>query len=188
MIVIVDDKRPHDPLSVEPAAFDPWSDWKPQWTGKTRTPQDMQEKHSPTKPVAVRFTAGRQLQQSQRRIVDARLWEAMTPSQQEAALAIAAAFEMMGRGMGYVISNWQRIPGCRSAADVSEVNARLIKFYIEWAEKCAKAKISHAMAVDVLCFGFTCRALDRDRRLKNGRTRENLMRGLALYCELRGWA
>ena len=43
------------------------------------------------------------------------------------------------------------------------------------------------MVVDVLCFGFTCRMIDRDRRLKNGSTQKNLMVGLSLYCTLRGW-
>ena len=63
----------------------------------------------------------------------------------------------------------------------------MVNFYIEWAQKCARKKISHAMVVDVLCFGFSCRMIDHDRRLKNGGTRENLLRGLLLYCSLRGW-
>jgi hypothetical protein len=62
-----------------------------------------------------------------------------------------------------------------------------MNFYFDWARKCAQKKIHHAMVVDVLCFGLPCRLLDRDRRLKNGATRANLMRGLSLYCELRGW-
>jgi hypothetical protein len=159
------------------------ADWKPHWTGDRRgrkaTPHDLQEKHSPTAPS--RKTA------SQRRIVDARLWEAMTEAQQDAALEIAASFDMMGRGIGFVTSNWQRIPGCRGVANVAEAHARMMKFYMEWATTCAQRKISHAMVVDVLCFGFSCRLIDRDRRLKSGATRRNLMQGLALYCELRGW-
>lgn len=166
---------------------DPWEDWKPLWTGKKRTPQDMQERHLPTEEVAVRLTADRKMHRSQRRIVDARLWDAMTDTQQNAALSIAAAFEMMGRGMGYVTSNWQRIPGCSGQSNVSEAHARMIREYVEWAEKCAKKKISHSMIIDILCFGFSCRMVDRDRRLKNGSARENLMMGLSLYCLLRGW-
>lgn len=182
MIIMTDERRP-----AEGASADPWADWKPQWTGAKTTPHDVQEKHSPTKAVAVRVTADRKQEQSQRRIVDARLWEQMTPPQQDAALEIAAAFEMMGRGLGYVTSNWARIPGCRGPSSATEIHGRMINMYVAWAEACAKRKISHSMVLDVLCYGHSCRAVDRDRRLKNGSARENLMKGLALYCELRGW-
>lgn len=187
-MMIIDDRRPKDTSQAPPGIpGDPWADWKPVWTSKKSTPQDMQEKHSPTEQVSVRLTSERQAHSSQRRIVDARLWGAMTIFQQDAALVIAASFDMMGRGMGYVTSNWQRIPGCKNGSNVTELHARMIQFYIEWSQKCARKKISHSMVIDVLCFGFSCRMIDRDRRLKTGSTRENLMSGLSLYCELRGW-
>jgi hypothetical protein len=175
---------------------DGWHDWKPQWSGSLRqtphnlknaTPHDLQEKHSPTAPVAVHVAAHRLPQLARRRLVDARLWGAMTPAQQDAATQVAAAFEMIGRGMNFATSDWQRIPGCRSAGDVADRQARMTRDYMEWAKKCTERKISHAMVVDVLCFGFSCRLIDRDRRLKSGSTRKNLMKGLSLYCELRGW-
>jgi hypothetical protein len=186
-MICIDDKRSKDSPPIPDILKDPWADWKPQWAGKNSTPHELQEKHSPTEQATVRLTAERQTHKSQRRIVDSRLWESMTPLQQDAALEIALAFEMMGRGMGYVLSNWQRLPGCKGAANVSEAHARLINTYIEWAQKCAKRKISHSMVVDVLCFGFSCRMIDRDRRLKIGATRENLMAGLTLYGDVRGW-
>lgn len=185
-MIAIDDRHPPQ---------DPWSDWKPVWTGKKRlsktpglmTPQDVQERHSPTEPVSVRLTAERQTHGSQRRIVDGRLWDAMTPIEQDAAIAIAASFDMMGRGMGYVLSNWQRIPGCGGQSNISEAHARMMRFYMEWAQACTRKKISHSMVADVLCFGFSCRMIDRDRRLRTGATRENLLRGVRLYCDLRGW-
>ena len=187
MITVIDDKRPKDQKPASPeSAFDPWADWKPKWTGKGKTPQDRQETHSPTESVSLRLTRERQTVQSQRRIVDARLWEAMTPDEQDAAVAIATAFEMIGRGMGYVVNDWRRIPGCKGPANVAEIYSRLSRRYFEWARACASRKISHSIVVDVLCFGFSCRAIDRDRRLQSGSTRKNLMDGLILYCELFG--
>jgi hypothetical protein len=167
----------------ERASRDPWVDWKPRWTGKQQTPHDIQEKHSPTAKQSGLSGAD----QSQRRIVDTRLWEGMTESQQNAAIEIADSFDMMKQGLGYVTSDWQRIPGCRGPSNIAEAHARMMNFYMEWAKKCAGRKISHAMMVDVLCWGFPCGLIDRDRRLKNGSTRANLMKGLSLYCELRGW-
>lgn len=63
---------------------------------------------------------------SRRRITDARLWDAMTPAQQSAGIAIADSHELIGRGLGYVASNWQRIPGYRSSSNVSEAHARMV--------------------------------------------------------------
>jgi len=160
---------------------DPWADWRPS------APHRQQEKHSPTEPVVVRLSASRETQTAQRRLVDARLWDAMTPQQQNAACIIAFAFETMGKGLGYVSSNWQRIPGCHTASNAGEAHGRLIQDYILWSTACAKAKISHAMVIDVLCFGFSCRMIDRDRRQTAGTTRRNLMEGLDLYCKMRGW-
>lgn len=181
MITTIDDKRPKTQTQ------DPWADWKPQWQARTKSPHDLQERHSPTETATIRPSAQAPAQENRRRIVDARLWGAMTPAQQNAALEIATAFDMMGRGMGYVISNWERIPGCRSTETAADVHARLINTYVGWANRCAKEKISHAMVVDVLCFGFSCRMIDQDRRLRNGSTRQNLLDGLTLYCTLRGW-
>jgi hypothetical protein len=156
-----------------------WSTWKPRWTGGRKTPHDFQEQHEP----AARLPDGRL-----RRIVDARLWEAMAPLQQEAAMQIADSFDLIHNGIGYASNNWQRLSeGRGSGGNVSEARARLANIYFDWARKCAAQKISHAMVVDVLCFGHSCRAVDRNRRLKNGSTKINLMKGLALYCELRGW-
>lgn len=182
-MIIIDEKQPKKDAS--PA--DPWADWKPQWHGKQPSTHDRQETHSPTETVMLRLTASREVAVSRRRITDARLWDAMTPAQQSAAIAIADSHELIGRGLGYVASNWQRIPGCRSPSNVSEAHARMVSTYMDWAKACAKQKVSHSLTVDVLCYGFSCRMIDRDRRLRSGATRKNLLCALALYVELCGW-
>jgi len=186
----------HDPLMI-----DPWADWQPRWQNPLRrrkdkkntraaaeTVHDRQESHSPTEAVTLRLSATRQEIRCHRRIVDARLWEAMTPPQQDAAVEIAKAYETMGRGLGYIASDWQRIPGSRShAGNIADAHSRLINRYIDWTKACHREKISHSMIIDILAFGFSCRALDRDRRQRRGTSRQNLLDGLTLYCRLQGW-
>jgi hypothetical protein len=111
----------------------------------------------------------------------------MSSSQQDSALEIAFAFETMGRGLGYVSSNWARLPGAKGQNNIAESQARLINDYVGWTRECHKAKISHAMIIDVLVFGFSCAHLDRDRRVRNGTSRQNLLSGLSLYCKMKGW-
>jgi hypothetical protein len=181
---------------------DYWTDWAPQWTQNTRrtrkrpphvtpkpaTVHDQQETHSPTQGVSLKISAERQHVRCQRRIVDARLWDAMTHAQQDAALDIARAYETMGRGLGYAGSDWERIPGSSGSHNMAEAQSRLVNFYIDWTKACHKNNISHALIIDVLVFGFSCRAVDRDRRQRTGTCRQNLMQGLTLYAQLQGWA
>jgi hypothetical protein len=148
---------------------------------------DQQETHSPTEGVSLKISAERQQVRCQRRIVDARLWDAMTPVQQDAALEIARAYETMGRGLGYAASDWARIPGGSGSHNMAEAQSRLVNFYIDWTKACHKNAVSHALIIDVLVFGFSCRAVDRDRRQRAGTCRQNLMQGLTLYGQLQGW-
>lgn len=178
MMVIDTPKKPETPSF---SVADPWEGWQPGW--KVADVHTHQEQHAPTRPVFLRGVS----EAPRQRIVDARLWEAMTSAQQDAALQIALAFETMGRGLGYVISNWQRIPGCRGQVNAAEAHGRLIRGYIDWTKACHKRKISHAMIVDILVFGFSCRAQDKERRQRRGTARENLLDGLSLYCEMKGW-
>ena len=182
MMVIDDPRKPETPATPF-SADDPWDGWQPRWKDGDAVRQ--QENHSPTRPLALRGTP--QSSAARQRIVDARLWEMMTPAQQDAALQISLAFETMGRGLGYVLSSWQRIPGCRGQTNAAAAHGRLIRGYIDWTKACHRKKISHAMVVDILVFGFSCRAQDRDRRQRRGTARANLLDGLALYCALKGW-
>jgi len=211
MMLVTDDKKKPDNMLLAPSRKnsasdahkpDPWADWAPQWspqkstkrsrkkqqktTQKPATVHDQQETHSPTQGVSQKISAERQQVRCQRRIVDARLWDAMTPAQQDAALDIARAFETMGRGLGYAGSDWERIPG-GGGHNIAEAQSRLINFYIDWTKHCHKNRISHALIIDVLVFGFSCRAVDRDRRNRTGTCRQNLMAGLTLYAQLQGW-
>ena len=184
---IFDDVKEARPATGPVVSQDPWEDWKPDWSPLSDTPHARQEKFLPTESVSLRLTSARTETRCQRRIVDARLWEAMTAQQQQAALQIALAFETMGKGLGYAQSNWQRIPGARSRENVADAHARLIGFYIDWTKACHREKISHSMVIDVLAFGFSCSLIDRDRKVRTGTTRGNLMAGLDLYVLMRGW-
>ncbi|TAL37280.1 MAG: hypothetical protein EPN97_05485 [Alphaproteobacteria bacterium] len=166
---------------------DPWEGWKPAWGRGDATPHALQERHSPSMAVALRAPQGRSAECSQRRIVDARLWEAMTQAQQDAALEIARVFESLSRGIGFQVSDWTKTPSMRGGANPAEIHARLLSGYVDWTLRCRKAGVSHSMIIDVLVFGFSCQALDSDRRVRKGSTKANLLKGLSLYCEVKGW-
>lgn len=167
---------------------DKWTSWKPVWTGRRHaTPHDCQESHSPSTPVFVQTTHNRKTQRSMRRIVDARLWEAMTPPQQDAALEIAMAAHLATLGIGFKTSpsGMQRIES--SPGNQTDRQAALISFYFSWAKTCKRERLSAACILDILLFGKSCRQVDKERKIRNGSARHNLIEGLKLYCQLRGW-
>lgn len=175
-----------------------WDGWKPEWQPQKpeMTPHMLQERHSPTEPVTTnsrgtatdsRGTAMRSRTVTQRRVTDARLWDCMTGAQQQAAQDIAFAFESMTQGLGFTTVNWQRLPGCRGPNNAVECRERMLADYVGWTKLCHKEDVSHSMIIDVLVFGFACRALDHDRRVASGWSRRNLLRGLGAYCRMKGW-
>ena len=176
---------PADNISTDTISGDAgWDGWKPEWQPQKPeiTPHMLQERHSPTEPVTTRSRTV-----AQRRVTDARLWDSMTGAQQQAAQDIAFAFESMTQGLGFTTVNWQRLPGCRGPNNAVECRERILADYVVWTKLCHKEDVSHSMIIDVLVFGFACRALDHDRRVASGWSRRNLLRGLAAYCKMKGW-
>lgn len=156
-----------------------WEGWKPDWQGN---PHAQQERHSPTLSVILHGVsdAGR------RRILDLRLWESLTPPQQDAALEIAHACHLLSRGIGFAQSDWEKLPG-GNGLDMGSEMAELSGLYAAWARKCRAANVNHASIIDILVFGQSCGGQDRDRKLRRGTSKKNLQNGLSAYCRLRGW-
>lgn len=164
-----------------------WADWTPVWTikpkskghKKPQTPHDFQEIHSPTKTYS---------KTTRQRIIDARLWNALSPTAQEAAIRIERACHLLNKGLGFRISapHRERLSGT-SRPQTDDFQNHLTDFYMKWARACQTEDISHAAALDILVFGKSCSAVDKARRIRKGWTRNNLDQALGLYCTLKGW-
>ena len=166
---------------------DAWADWAPVWRQDAKAAagvHDWQEAKSPTIEMAHPDPACQH--KIRRRFMDARLWGDMTEPQQRAAQRIATSYEAMSAGLGRVTSDWTRVPGSGQSA-MSDGQSRFLDNYMDWATACAREKLSHAMVLDILCFGKSCRTVDTERRQRKGNARENLMAALSLYARLQGW-
>lgn len=163
---------------------DSWRGWAP---AEGRGPHAQQERHSPTQSVLLRLSGGRAVQEGRRRVVDARLWEAMTPAQQDAAVEIVFSFQAMSRGLGFAQARLDRLPGGRGGRNPVEPQGAIVGSYVDWARACQAEKVSHAMIVDILVMGLSLSQCDRERRTRKGAARANLMAGLDIYARARGW-
>lgn len=176
-----------------------WADWQPVWTINTTkrrkrksspplTPHDYQEQHSPTRPVRLKISSLRQQTVTRRRILDARLWDQLPSTQQEAALKINSGYYLMSKGRGFKISAPHlENTGGTAPGDETEHQMQLVQSYLNWAKSCQQKNISHAACIDILVFGKSCAAADKDRRKRKGWAKINLIEGLKLYCKMKGW-
>ena len=175
-----------------------WQECQPVWTIKhgrnTRptTPHDFQEKHAPSRPTAKAKAKAKanakphHPQPPRRRVLDARLWNTLSPHHQEAAQQIEQACHILSHGLGFRISSPHQLGG-GGHKDMSEYQTTLSTYYMKWARLCQDKGVSHAACLDILTFGKSCLRVDQDRRVRKGWARNNLADGLALYCHIRGW-
>lgn len=173
-------------MSTQAAADNDWHGWSPDWKNPAQSPHARQETHSPTERVSVRAGAARTVDTCSRRVSDARLWDSLSVPQQDAAREIARGYRLLSSGLGYTLSDWERVPGSRTHNAVNG-QQHAVRDYADWVKRCDREGVSHSLIVDILFFGFSCRALDRDCRARTGMARANLGRGLALFCRMRGW-
>ncbi len=176
--------------------------WKPIWTipgakarkkaaikkRRQQTTHDFQENKAPTCHIEKKVPNNKNKTTQHRRLLDARLWDALSAEQQDAAFFIDHAYQLITRGLGYRISKYSPITGHATKEMAHEKDADRMNFYFKWAETCNKRKYTHAACLDVLVFGKTCRKIDRERRMRNGWAKQNLHDCLTLYAELRGWS
>lgn len=171
-------------MTSQAAQHGDWNGWSPDW--KTPSPHTRQETHSPTERVALRAGAARTVESCARRVADVRLWESLSVPQQDAAREIARGYTLLSSGLGFTLSDWERVPGTRTHNPVTG-QQHAVRDYADWVKYCDLERVSHSLVVDILVFGFSCRALDRDCRAQSGMARANLGKALNLYCRMRGW-
>ena len=151
-------------------------------------PNDWQERIEPTEAVEVTISRStrRVKEIARRRVVEARLWNAMSEEQQVAAERIARGFQVITAGLGHGGMRLD-VRGGPSYGDPWEKARDLIEDYWAWAKRAQRERLNVAAALDVLAFGHSCRDVDRWRRKRKGWARGNLFGGLEVYCGIKGW-
>lgn len=148
--------------------------------------------------VSVQVAGGQRARQVSclRRRSEADLWRSLSPLEERAACAIGAAHAIVSRGLGYrsgmpEVKGWEdplEEPRERLAPDERlQRQAFLCHCYFDWQKACAREGINHEAVMDVLGRGLSLRAVERQRRKRNGWMRGQLAAALELYALDRGW-
>ena len=117
-----------------------------------------------------------------RRFVDAQLWDAMTPVQQQAAERIAAGFKVVTSGLGARGQNFAAVRGRSTSLDAGE---QLLIDYRNWANACAPGAAT--IALEILISGRSCRSVDGSIHKKNGTAKKVLFGALDAMVLLKRW-
>lgn len=155
---------------------------------QNREPADWQERHSPTEAVNVRFDTAKRttIEICRRRIVDARLWDAMRAEEQTAAERIYCGFVLISGPSLVKCVTLERVDG-KTANGAANGIRDLSDDYWDWAKTAQRERVRVAEVLDILVFGKSCAQVDRERRQRKGVARGNLFDGLGVYCAMRGW-
>jgi hypothetical protein len=152
-------------------------------------PEAWQERHSPTEEVKVRYRQDGAKRvdviQCRRRVLEARLWDGLHPSLQDAAVAIERGFSLVTRGMGHKPPSYELGNGGKGGYSDRDVDA--MEDYWTWAKEAQRQRVDHAGIILILVEGMSLTGLDAARRKRKGYAKAELVDGLNLFCRLRGW-
>lgn len=151
-------------------------------TYQDHDPAYWQQFHSPTEAEEVKVGhAGRtQVSKTQRRIVDARLWNSLSPAQQEAAECIAAGFRILTQGLGMKVASHERAD--QSKRDYwNRAEETVVAGYWDWQQEMRKERRNPHTIIMVLVEGHTLSDMDRMMRSRKGTMRGLLVAALDLY-------
>lgn len=130
----------------------------------------------------VKVTAERKARERVRSKPDKRLFDAMTPEQEEAFYKIAYASHILTAGLGFKIMRYEDIP--RSIGQGLDEDALNLARYKAWRRLCQMRHISGLMAEDVIVYGLSLRESDEGRKMRHGTARTNLFKCLEAWHDV----
>lgn len=111
---------------------------------------------------------------------DVRLFKAMDPMQEAAFTAIQTAHGILTAGLGMKGMSFDL--GGKGTGDI-ESGALLLAKYNRWRDECKRQYISPLMAQDIIVEGMSFMASDRLRQMRNGTSKENLLKCLSVWAK-----
>lgn len=108
----------------------------------------------------------------------------LTGMQRDAEKEMEFAWRQRTSGLGAAVSKYGAVAGGSVRADLgADVDAT----WRDWSREATQRRIMVAAVIDVLSEPKTLADVERDHRMRRGQAMEHYVRGLDLWCELRGW-
>lgn len=149
-------------------------------------PADKDHLPQPLEVVEVNISATRKKQQCVARKWDSRIWKAMTHMEQEAAQQIAWIVNQYSGVANYKVQKLSGTPPSTAEHDDTRL-ATMREYYNTWLELCRRYRVCPTSLINIIVLGHSLSRVDRNKRKRKGWAKQNMLDGLGLYCEVRGW-
>ena len=111
-------------------------------------------------------------------------WQSFSAEQVQAAQHLYYGFQRRYGGSGYRTQDYRFMPKVKSTSQAW--GDEYTGLFLGWANQVKAEGLSLVAILEVLVFGQSCRAVDKQLGRRKGYTRKNLAAGLDLYEDLRG--
>lgn len=151
-------------------------------------PEKLQERHSPTVEIAVDDPEA--TRKARRNLTRARLSEAwrhnqLTSMQRDAQGEMDLARRADVCGMSAAVSKYSPL-GVHGHGG-ADIAIEIAETWTAWQQQASMRGVAVGVMVDCLSEPLTLADIERAHRLKSGQAMACYVRGLDLWCELRGW-
>ena len=141
---------------------------------------------APTEAIQLRDIHGAERSRTltvERRIVDAKLWDSLTPVEQDAMMAIEAGLRVLSAGIGFKGPSWVFTSGGGFQADSAQQKAA--DNVLTWQRYMLRKQLPFLVTQSIVADGASLRDIDRAYRKRKGWARACLGEGLRVFEELR---
>ena len=124
-----------------------------------------------------------------RRQADARLWDRLEGdhAREKALHEIVGAWRSITSGVGMRTFDPNRVPGAGDAAGSVDYNMDLRRNYSRWVLLCKDQGIDNRVVTDLFCHVISARTIEATAKRRNGWAVEEMLKGLDVWCVIRGW-
>lgn len=146
-----------------------------------------QERHSPTVEIAVDDPEStRKVRRNLTRVRQSEAWRhnQLNGMQRDAEKEMEFAWRQRTAEVKQAVSKYGERGGTDNRIDFG---ADVDKTWREWVSEAQRRDIVVDAVVDTFAEPKTLQQVERDHRMRRGQAMSNYVRGLDLWCELRGW-
>lgn len=150
--------------------------------------ESLQERNFPTVEIAVDDPeATRKVRKNLTRVRQSEAWRhnQLSGMQRDAEKEMALAWRANTSGMGAAVSKYNPL-GATGDGGI-ELSAEISQTWRDWFKEARRRRIRRTVVIDCISEPKTLVEIERDWRLKPGQAFVHYVRGLDLWCQLRGW-
>jgi len=149
---------------------------------------DWQEQHSPTVEVAVDDPeATRKVRRNITRVRQSEAWRhnRLSSMQRDAEKEMEFAWRQRTSGLGAASPKYGA--ALRGSSNRIDLGSSVEASWVEWCRMVHGRRIMLDAVTDCLAEPLTLVEVERKHRMRKGQAFENYVKGLDLWCEVRGW-